>query len=167
MKATVHGLFLAILLVVQTTWLEAIAVFGVKPNLFIVYIVTLSCFCSKKEGAIVGFFFGIMLDFAACKMIGLNAVLLLLLGFLTADFCEQVIRKNSVWIVMLITLVTSVCYELIYYVISFVGDLEFKAVFFRTLLPECIYNCLVTVPFYFVIKKLSSTLWTDKGESIG
>ena len=167
MKVAVHGIFLTFFLIVQATWLEAIAVFGVKPNLFIIYIVTLSCFCSKKEGAITGFFFGIMLDFVIGKALGLNAVLLLALGFLTAQFCEKVIRKNSVLIVMLITLITSVCYELFYYVVSFVGDLEFKSVFFRTLLPECIYNSLMTLPVYFVIKKLSNRLWVDKGEIIG
>lgn len=161
MKYAVHCIFLTAFLVLQATWLDSISVFGVIPNLFIVYIAIISCFCSKKEGAITGFFFGIMLDFQIGKVLGLNAVLMMLLGYVTALFCEKVIRKNTALIVMIIVFITSVFYELIYYVVSFMGNLEFSAVFFRTLIPECIYNGFVAAPFYFIIKKLSVKLWDE------
>ena len=161
MKYAIHGIFLAALLVIQATWLDAIAVFGVIPNLFIIYIATISCFCSKKEGAIAGFFFGLMLDFQIGKVLGLNAVLMMLLGYVTALFCEKVIRKNTALIIMVIVLVTSVFYELIYYVASFMGNLDFSSVFFRTLIPECIYNFVMTIPVYLIIKKLSRKLWDE------
>lgn len=167
MKISVHSIFLLFFLIVQATWFEAIALFGIKPNLFIVYIVTLSCFCSKKEGAVTGFFFGLMLDFMIGKVIGLNAVLMLLMGLFIAYFCERVIRKNTVFIVMLIVLLASFFYELLYYIVSFVGDLNFKAVFLKTLVPECIFNSIISIPIYGIIKKLSGRLWKDKGEVIG
>ncbi|MBE7032392.1 MAG: rod shape-determining protein MreD [Ruminococcaceae bacterium] len=161
MKYAVHCIFLTVFLVIQATWLDSISVFGVIPNLFIIYIAIISCFCSKKEGAIAGFFFGLMLDFQIGKVLGLNAVLLMLLGYVTALFCEKVIRKNTALIVMIIVFIISLFYELIYYVVSFMGNLEFGAVFFRTLIPECIYNCFVAAPFYFIIKKLSVKLWDE------
>lgn len=161
MKYAVHGIFLAVFLVIQATWLDAISVFGIIPNLFIIYIATISCFCSKKEGAIAGFFFGLMLDFQIGKVLGLNAVLMMLLGYVTALFCEKVIRKNTALIVMVIVFVTSVFYELIYYVVSFMGNLDFGSVFFRTLVPECIYNFFMTLPVYLIIKKLSGKLWDE------
>lgn len=167
MKLAIHGVFLVLLSVLQTTWLDGIAVWGIKPDLFVVYVTTIACFCGKREAAVSGVIFGIVLDILTGKLLGLNAVLLMLLGFTVAHFCDKVIRKSSVFIVMLITFIVSFFYELIYLLIAFAGSLNIKAVFLRALLPECIYNAVAVAPFYWVIKKLARRLWTDKGEGIG
>lgn len=164
MRAILHGIFLILFMIIQATWIDTISVFGVKPNLFAVYIVVTSCFCQKNESVVTGFVFGFILDILIGKVLGVNAVLLMLLGFFTAYFCEKVIRKNNVFIVMLITLIITFIYELFYYIIAFLGDLQFKEAFVGTLLPECVYNGIAAMPIYFLIKKVSGKLWDNSEE---
>lgn len=50
MKFTFHAFFLLLLAVLQATLMDAIAVFGAKPNLFLIYVVVYSLMCEKKRG---------------------------------------------------------------------------------------------------------------------
>lgn len=167
MKYVFHLIFLLLFAVIQPTWLEYTEVFGAKANLFLVYTVVVSCYCGKKEGAVTGFVFGLILDLFIGRIIGLNTVLMMILAFLTANFCEKVIRKNTLLITILIVAITIPVYELLYYTIAFLGDLEFKTAFLRTLLPECLCCIIATIPLYWIVKKAAKTLWDDKGEGIG
>lgn len=164
MRAAIHGIFLILFMIIQATWLDAVSVFGVKPNLFVTYIIVLSCFCGKNEAAITGFIFGFLLDILIGRVLGVNAVLMMLLGFFIAYFCEKVIRKNTVFIVMLIALLVSAAYELLYYIVAFLGDLHFKEALLKTILPECVYNSVLAAFIYFIIKKLSGRLWDENVE---
>ena len=167
MKILIH-IFLAILFsVLQPTWFDAWEIFGVKPNLFLIYIILVSCYTSRKEGAITGFFFGLMLDLLICENVGTNAVLMAITGFFTSQFCEYFIRKNTLPLSVLMVTAVVFFYEFVYYIVSHIGHLNMGATLIRVLLPESIYSALVTVPMYFVVKKISKKYWSDKGELIG
>ncbi len=153
MKYIFHGIFLVIFSIIQPTWLEYIAMFGIKPNLFLIYTIIISCHYSKKEGAIVGFFFGLIMDLLSGSIIGLNGCLMLILAFFTAHFCEKFIRKNTLPEIMIIVFVATLCYELLYYTIAFLGNLDFGNAFLKVLIPECLYNLIAAIPIYYIIPK--------------
>ncbi len=158
MKYVFHCIFLVIFSVIQPTWLEYIAIFGVKPNLFLVYTVIISCYCSKKEGAITGFFFGLVLDLFTGNAIGLNGCLMLLVAFFTASFCEKFIRKSTLLSTMVIVFVTTLCYELLYYIVAFLGDLNLGSVFLKVLIPECLYCIIAAIPLYYIVPKTEKSV---------
>lgn len=167
MKYAFHIFFLLIFCIIQPTWLEYIEIFGAKANLFLTYLIIISCFCSKKEGAVVGFIFGLFLDLLIGKIIGANAVLLMVLGFFVAEFCHRFIRKNNLLICIMITTVASLLYELLYYIVAFLGNLTFGTVLLRIILPEVLSNIVATVPIYLIAKKVSKFFWDGKGENVG
>ena len=167
MKYVFHIIFLFVFSVIQPTWIEYISFFGVKPNLFLIYVTIASCYSSKKEGAILGFISGLILDLFIGRIIGLSAVLMMVLGFLVSNFFDAVLRKNNVLVTMLIVSVSAFLYELLYYIIAFMGDLDFSVVFIKTLLPECVCSAVIAVLIYFLVKKFSKNFWTDKGEEVG
>ncbi len=158
MKYVFHGIFLVVFAIIQPTWLEYIAILGVKPNLFLIYTVIISCYCSKKEGAIIGFFFGLFLDLLSGGAIGLNACLMLLTAFFTSSFCENFIRKNTLPGTMVIIFVTTFCYELLYYVIAFLGDLDLGNAFLKVLVPESLYSVVASIPLYYIIPKTEKSV---------
>ncbi len=153
MKYFLHGVFLLVFAIIQPTWVEYIEILGVTPNLFLVYMIIVSCNNPKKEGAFIGFFFGLMLDLLTGNAIGLNAVLMLILSFGVSDFCEKYIRKNTLFTTMLIVLVSTFLYEFLYYIIAFLGDLDLGSAILKVIIPEGIYCTLVSVPLYFVSPK--------------
>ncbi|MBR5155333.1 MAG: rod shape-determining protein MreD [Clostridia bacterium] len=158
MKYVFHGIFLVIFSIIQPTWLEYIAIFGVKPNLFLIYTVIISCYCSKKEGAIIGFFFGLILDLLTGNAIGLNGCLMLLVAFFTAHFCEKVIRNNTLPSIMVIVFVTTLFYELLYYIIAFLGDLDLGNALLKVLIPECLYCSIASIPLYYIVPKTEKSV---------
>ncbi len=169
MKVALHGGFLLLCSVLQATWLNYISVFDVKPNLFLVYVVVLSFFCNKTEGAVVGAVFGLVLDVIIGKIIGVNTVISLLVGFTVALFCERVIRKNSVLVTALSIVVITIVYESLYYLFAFlfVEGMGYWNALIGVILPECIFNAIISIPLYYILRKLTQHLYSDKGEGLG
>lgn len=169
MRTTMHGAFLLVFAILQSTWLNSIAIFGVKPNLFLVYLIMICCFCSRIEGATLGFVFGLVLDILIGRFWGMNAVLGMLAGFFAAYFCERVLRNNNILIIILIVLLGSFVYESIYYFISYLfsENLNIKTAIFRIILLESLYNAVAVLPVYLLAARFIKRLYIDKGENIG
>ncbi len=169
MKITMHGVFLLLFSILQATWLEYIEIFGVKPNLFLVYIILICCFCEWMEGATLGFVFGFVLDMLIGRFWGLNALLGLILGYSVSRFCEKLLSNNNVLISMAFVFVASLLHEGIYYFVSFLGtdNMRFGATLLRYIIPEGVYNAVIAFVLYFPINRLAKFFYTDKGETIG
>ncbi len=153
MRYVIHAIFLIALSIIQPTWIEYIELLGVKPNLFLIYTIIFSCRCSKKEGATVGFFFGLTADLLIGKAIGLNACLMLILSFAITDFSEKYIRNNNIFTTVIIVLVSALLYDFVYYIIAFLGDLNLGTAILTVIIPQSIYCALAAVPLYFVVPK--------------
>ena len=169
MKTTLHGAFLLAFSIFQATLVDCIEIFSVKPNLFLIYIVVVCTFCGKREGAILGAVFGLILDMLIGRFWGLNAVLMMLLGFLTSYFCDRVLRDNNILIVLLMVFIETLVYEGFYgaiYSLTMNGG-NFFLILLRVVIPEGFYNVLACVPVYFLVKKMGKVLYSDKGETIG
>ncbi len=169
MKTTIHGVFMLIFSILQATWLECVEISGIKPNLFLVYIIVLASFCGRAEGVAVGFFFGFVLDMLIGRLWGVNALLGMLMGFCIAHFCERVLSDSNFFITLALVLVGSLLYEVFYYAISFLRteNISFFELLIKTIIPESAYNLVASIPLYFIIKRFAKLLYTDKGDPIG
>lgn len=169
MKTTLHGAFLLAFSIFQATLVDCIEIFSVKPNLFLIYIVVLCAFCGKSEGAILGAVFGLVLDMLTGRLWGLNAVLMMLLGFFTSYFCERVLRENNILVIFIMVFIETLVYEAVYgaiYLLTLNGG-NFFLILLRVVIPEGFYNIVACVPVYLLVKKMGKVLYSDKGETIG
>lgn len=169
MKTTIHGGFLLIFSILQATWLDCIEIFGIKPNLFLVYIIVTCCFCGRIEGGALGFAFGFALDMLVGEIWGLNALLGMLLGFCIAHFYKRIISDSNFFVTVALVLVGSLLYEMFYCFIAFMQNekVSFIPSLIKIILPECGYNMVASIPLYFIIKRSAKFLYTDKGDTIG
>ncbi len=169
MRTTIHGAFLLVFSILQSTWLNSIEILNVKPNLFIVYVIMICCFCNRIEGATLGFVFGFVLDILIGRFWGMNAVLGMLAGFFIAHVCERVLGNNNILVIILIVLIGSFVYESIYYFISYLfsENLNFKTAIFRIIFLESLYNAVAALLVYFLAARFIKRLYVDKGENIG
>ncbi len=169
MKTTLHGAFLLVFSIFQATFIDCIEIFSVKPNLFLIYIVVVCTFCGKTEGAILGAVFGLIFDMLIGRLWGLNAILMMLLGFFTSYFCERVLRDNNILVVLIMVFIETLVYEAVYgaiYLLTLNGG-NFFSLILRVVIPESFYNVIACVPVYFLVKKMGKVLYSDKGETIG
>ncbi len=168
MKITVHGIFLILFAAIQGTWMTGLEICDVIPNLFLIYVIIIGTFSGRYEAAAVGFAFGMMLDLVSGDIWGLYALLSMIMGFCVSHFCNRILGVKNVFLTLLIVLVCSWLIETIYYLISFISieNIDFKYAVLDVVLPEGIYNTIIAIPVYFIIKKLSKFLYVDKGEII-
>ncbi|MEW5954839.1 MAG: rod shape-determining protein MreD [Bacillota bacterium] len=134
---------------IQTTALNVVRIWGVIPDLVMILVVFNGFLRGPREGAFLGLVAGALVDFAAGTYFGLNTLTLFLAGYL-AGLAESRLYKDSAIVVMgLVGLLTVVCQLAHYLLLLFVDVAIAPAAAFRTILPVAIYNTLVAPLFYW------------------
>lgn len=128
---------------------------GIQPNLFIIFVLFLGLFIGNKSGAIGGMIVGTIMDVLVGKTIGFSGFFLALIGLLAEYFDKNFSKDNRIMIVV-ITAISTIFYEIAMYfivVVQYRIDVEILP-FVVTLAVETIYNILIVLCSYQLIKKV-------------
>lgn len=165
-KALVYVVLIFLIILVQSTILDYIKIFNIKPNLLIVFIISVALLRGDIEGAVIGFFAGLSQDLFSGKFIGLYSLLGLYLGFFNGSVNKRLYRENYL-VIIFFTLISTIAYETaVLFTGTFVHNLgaqvhnqiDILNSFKNVILPETIYNCIVSVPIYAIVIKLNESL---------
>lgn len=138
----------------QNNFFNWFTIAGVKPNLFVIYILFIGLFGNRTMAAIYGATIGIILDFIFEEKIGPNFFPLILIGVIAIIFNKN-FSKDSRFTIMLMVIVSTVIYELVKYFLCYVlytTNVEMGK-FFIVLLIEVIYNIFITIIMYPLMQK--------------
>ena len=130
---------------------------GIKPNLFVVLILFIGLFMNKKLAAVCGFILGLYLDILTSKQVGISAILFATIGYI-AGFLDKTFSKESKITIILMVLGSTFAYEAILFVYTTISNkipLDMVG-FIRILLIEIIFNGLLTIILYPVIRNLGN-----------
>ncbi len=83
--------------ILQTTLFNYIEIIGVKPNTMIILIVAFAFMRGEIEGGLIGFLSGLLVDCFFGELLGLNAFMGLITGFLCGKIFNE-FYKNSIFI---------------------------------------------------------------------
>jgi len=138
--------FILLFLLLQTTLLQYVEVFGVKPNLLVVFIITVALLRGSEEGAAVGLFAGLAADMMFGGVLGFYALFGFYLGISVGIFNKRLFKENLL-IAVFFTFVYSVAYESVIYIVNNImnTDMGFLYAFTRIILPEAAYNSAAAV----------------------
>lgn len=139
----------------QSNFFNWFTIAGIKPNLFIIFILFIGLFAGKKIGAILGLVFGICLDLLLGRTIGISGIMLGLIGLL-GELLDKNFSKESRVTIMLMIAGSTVIYELGDYLFNIVSlSLNIEIIsFMKILLVEVIYNTILVIILYPLIQKL-------------
>ena len=154
MRAFITGIILVFAYVLQSTVLQYIEVWNIKPNLLIMLIIYFALIRGSVEGGIIGLAGGILMDILAGKVFGIHSLLGLYIGVFTGIFNKRFF-KESYFVGLLFIAIFTFVYEFLFYLINYFiwGETRIIFVLQRIIIPEVIYNCILAVPvYYFVIK---------------
>ena len=128
---------------------------GIMPNLFVLLVLFIGLFIGNKLGAIFGIIFGIIIDFNIGQTLGLSSVLLGVIGIL-GEYFDKNFSKDSRVTLILMSAGCTALYEVIKYAgIIFNSGAEIEILMFiLTLFVELIFNTLIIIIMYPLIKKL-------------
>lgn len=160
MRLFVFLIMIVLAIMVQTTALQVVRIWGIIPDLVMILVIFNGFLRGTREGAFLGLTAGLLLDFAAGGYLGLNALTMLLAGYL-AGIAESRLYKDNLVIVMgLVGLITVVSQLVYYLLLLYVGVfVQPGVVIFRTVLPTALYNILMVPLLYWNYYRSSRTGW--------
>lgn len=138
----------------------------IMPNVYVILVLFIGLFVKRKIGLACGIGFGLYLDIVLGKTIGTSALALGIAGLL-GEILSKNFSKDSRFIVCLMVIGTTAVYEIIVYLLTMLrteGTVEILA-FLKILLIEMLFNGLITIIIYPLIKKAGyylENLYDDK-----
>jgi rod shape-determining protein MreD len=156
LKLFIYSVFIFIITILQCTVLDYVKIYNVKPNLMIIFIVAVALLRGNVEGSVIGFILGLLQDAVSGKILGFYSLLGLYLGLLVGSVNRRLYRENFL-VIIFFTFVSSVAYESTVYFLTRVikGKIDYIHAFSAVILPEAIYNSVVSVFIYILVVKMS------------
>lgn len=141
-------LLLLIAWLLQSSFLELIAVAGVKPDLVMLIIVLYGFLLGPKEGAFLGYAGGLVEDFIFGQYIGLSALSNMVAGYLAGVAGERLYRENILVASMVTFFATLAGFLVNYLLLYYLGLHVSSLALVRVVLPAAVYTSILA-PFLF------------------
>lgn len=152
----------------QSNFFSWFNISGVRPNLFVIYILFIGLFGNKSMGILYGAIFGIIIDLLFEDKIGINMIGLVLVGFIAIIFNRNFSKDSRITIMFMVFGLT-IIFEVFSYFFNYIVysiNLEILS-FIRILIIEAIYNILITIIIYPLIQKFGYYIENEyKGNKI-
>lgn len=127
----------------------------IKPNLFIIFILIIGLFGNNFLSILFSIICGIWLDSLYSESIGITSAMLCLIGFMATWFDSLWSKDEKISIVIMVFIATFIFEFGSYFLKSIIFDFEIEIkIFFKNLALEELYNVLLTIIFFGLIKKL-------------
>ncbi len=125
---------------------------NVIPNLMVLLACVYGFFYDEKTGAICGFFCGLLMDIFFGQVLGMNALIITLIGFLNGGFSGLFYAEDIRLPMILITL-SDASYGFMYYILAFLmrGRISIGYYSLNVILPEIFYTLLVSLFIYPIL----------------
>ena len=144
-----------IVLFLQVNFFPAFTIFGIRPNLFVIFILFVGLFTNQIVGMSFSVVFGLLIDFTYSKEIGVTAMMLCCIAYLASYFDKNFSKDNKLTIIVMV-IASTIIFEIGKYFIDSV-ILNFGRElwpFIKILFVEILYNVLLTIIFYPLIQKI-------------
>ena len=128
---------------------------GVKPNLFIILVLTIGLFAGKAIGITFGSVFGFFLDLLIGKSIGISIIMLGITGLIGGYLSKNFSKDSRITMITMIA-ITTLVYEIGIIVLNFFlnnTQIGFGYII-KNLLIETIYNSIIMIIIYPLILKI-------------
>lgn len=151
--------------ILQGTIFQTLSIASIAPNLLLILTVSFGFMRGKREGLIIGFFSGLLVDIFYGNMVGFYALLYMYIGFFNG-FLYKVFYDEDIKVPMVLVAVSDLAYGVIVYGLQFLlrGRLDFFGYLRHIIFPEMVYTVLLTVIFYRIFYKLNHWLADNEWE---
>ena len=103
----------------QSNFFSWFTIAGIKPNLFVIYVLFIGLFGSRSMGIVYGSIIGIFLDLIFKEKIGANLFGLALIGIIATLF-DKNFSKDSRITIMFMVFGSTVIFEIVSYFINYI-----------------------------------------------
>ena len=146
----------------QTAVFTEFTMGGIVPNVLIICTVSMGMIRGKKEGCILGFIFGILMDALYSIYFGIYALILALMGYAAGNL-KQIFYEEDMTIPIVLIGVADFIYGIAIYIFSFFSRGRSNFLFYlrKIILPEVFYTLILAIFLYRLIIFINNKI--DKG----
>lgn len=143
------GILVLIAAFFQSTLLEHIEVFNIRPNLLIVLVVIVSLLRSPVESAVMALLLGLTMDILMGKTLGWYALLFFLVSIPISMLNEKLYR-DKILVLITFTFASSMLIEFMFFIIIFMfkGYEYLPFIFWTIIIPEAVFNSILILPLF-------------------
>lgn len=152
-------LMILVCFLLQSTVFQGLAFGGIVPNLLIVLTASFGFMRGEWEGMMIGFLCGLLCDICFGDVIGLQALIMMYIGYLNGKF-SGIFYPEDIKLPMALIIISDFTFCLVCYILMFLlrGRLHFIYYLKTIILPETVYTTIVTLLLYPVILKINVKL---------
>lgn len=154
--------------ILQCTLFPRLTLASVKPNIMIVLTASYGFMRGPKDGMLVGFFSGLLMDIQFGNILGFYALIYLVAGYVNGLF-EQMYYDEDIKLSLALVGATEFIYGLVIYLLMFMLRSEFDFLHYlrHIIIPELIYTIVVTLGLYPLILFINHRLEAEEKRSAG
>jgi len=150
----------------QCTVFSSLELAGIKPNLLIIITASFGFMRGSREGMLVGFVSGLLVDIQFGDMIGFYALIYLLVGFINGLF-QRLYFDEDIKLPLFLISISEFLYGIIVYFLTYLlrSDFNFLLYLNKIILPELIYTIVITLGLYPLILFINHKLEAEEKRS--
>ena len=150
----------------QCTVFKGLQLASVSPNLLIIVTSSFGFMRGKKEGMVVGFISGLLIDIMFNDLIGFYALIYTLLGYANGFF-RKIFYDDDIKLPLILIAASDFLYGHIVCIFMFImrSRLDYFYYLKSIIIPELIYTILITLILYQVILRINRSLETEEKRS--
>lgn len=167
-RKIVIAIIIIICFVLQSTMFKDLSIASISPNLLIIVTSSFGFMRGKKEGLLVGFFSGFLIDLFYGGTLGFYAMIYMYLGYINGLFHKIFFPEDIKLPMILITASDFACNLLVYF-FQFLLRRRFAFDYYmiHIIIPELVYTIVITVFLYFILLKINQKLEFSEKRSAG
>lgn len=143
----------------QVNFFSWFNIVGIKPNLFIIYVMFLGLFLGKEYGLVLGVVFGLILDMFISQYLGISAIMLGISGLLSGILVKNFSRTSRFTVILLTSGLTILIEVIKYIFIIILGNADIQLITFSKILTiEILYNAIIVIIIYPLFQKSGEKL---------
>lgn len=165
-RPLVTVLIVIICFLLESTIFQSLSFASITPNLLIVVTASFGFMRGKKEGMLVGFLSGLIIDVFFGDLIGFYALIYMVLGYVNGFF-KRIFYPDDIKLPLILISASDFVLGNLVFVFLFVMRSKFDYWYYlgHIIIPELIYTVLVTLVLYQIILHLNQALEAEEKRS--
>jgi rod shape-determining protein MreD len=123
MRSGAYAILAFIAVVLDATVAPEMEILGARPDLLVLVVVYGSLVLGSRPATIAGFAMGLIADSEMAEYLGLNALALAIVGFLSAGMWDHLVKGN-LFVQCAVLLVATLAHDSIYYLVYYRNHLD-------------------------------------------
>lgn len=170
MKKLKRPLVIAIIIIIcfllESTVMQKLSLGSITPNLLIVVAASFGFMRGKREGMLVGFFSGLIVDVFWGELIGFYSLIYMVIGYANGFF-KRIFYPEDIKLPLFLIGASDLIYSHLICIFKFIVRSRFDYLFYllNIIIPEFIYTILVTLLLYQIILRINESLEAEEKRS--